>query len=198
MLKTKVKVGKVTNLSDARYCAGMGVDLLGFPVGAGPDAIDPKKYKEITDWVSGPDFVIEWMDEQLPGDLVSLIQPYNADFIEIDVHQLGNFPELDTPLIVRLVSGDWEKSREALQKHSKRVSYVLLNQPVDGIDPSLLNEISHHFPVLIAADDTLDVDLLTRLPVAGISLEGEAELRPGFKDYTALSSILEKLELTEE
>jgi phosphoribosylanthranilate isomerase len=33
-LKCFVKVGNVTNLSDARYCAGMGVDLLGFPVDA--------------------------------------------------------------------------------------------------------------------------------------------------------------------
>jgi phosphoribosylanthranilate isomerase len=29
-LKTFVKVGCITNLSDARYCAGMGVDMLGF------------------------------------------------------------------------------------------------------------------------------------------------------------------------
>ena len=27
-LKTFVKVGNITNLSDARYCAGMGVDML--------------------------------------------------------------------------------------------------------------------------------------------------------------------------
>ena len=31
-LQTFVKVGEITNLSDARYCAGMGVDLLGFNV----------------------------------------------------------------------------------------------------------------------------------------------------------------------
>ncbi len=29
-LKTIVKVGNITNLSDARYCAVMGVDMLGF------------------------------------------------------------------------------------------------------------------------------------------------------------------------
>ena len=30
MLKTLVKVGEINNLSDARYSAGMGVELLGF------------------------------------------------------------------------------------------------------------------------------------------------------------------------
>ena len=29
-LKTLVKVSEVNNLSDARYCAGMGVEMIGF------------------------------------------------------------------------------------------------------------------------------------------------------------------------
>ena len=55
MLITKVKVGQVTNLSEARYCAGMGVDFLSFPI----VSIDPKTYQEITGWVAGPKFGIE-------------------------------------------------------------------------------------------------------------------------------------------
>ena len=31
-LKLSVKIGDVTNLSDARYAAGMGVDYIGFNV----------------------------------------------------------------------------------------------------------------------------------------------------------------------
>ena len=46
-LKTIVKVGSITNLSDARYCAGMGVEMLGFNVVAGHESfIDAKKYQE--------------------------------------------------------------------------------------------------------------------------------------------------------
>jgi phosphoribosylanthranilate isomerase len=47
-LKTKVKAGNITNLSDARYCAGMGVDWLGFPA----DVVNPDTFKEITNWVT--------------------------------------------------------------------------------------------------------------------------------------------------
>ena len=43
MLKTQVKVSSITNLSDARYCAGMGVDLLGFPI----QEISLEKFTEI-------------------------------------------------------------------------------------------------------------------------------------------------------
>ena len=59
-LKTTVKVSKVNNLSDARYCAGMGVNQLGFNIE--PDHenyTDPKSFKELADWVSGVEFVGE-------------------------------------------------------------------------------------------------------------------------------------------
>ncbi|MFM1835376.1 MAG: hypothetical protein RJA04_63, partial [Bacteroidota bacterium] len=49
MLKTLVKVSAITNLSDARYCAGMGVDLLGFPLGK----ISIDQFTEIRNWLAG-------------------------------------------------------------------------------------------------------------------------------------------------
>ena len=62
-LKTIVKVGSITNLSDARYCAGMGVEMLGF-------AFDPShgyylqaiQFNEIIKWVSGVTIVGELGD----------------------------------------------------------------------------------------------------------------------------------------
>ena len=35
-------VGNITNLSEARYCAGMGVHFLAFPV----DIVNPKMYQD--------------------------------------------------------------------------------------------------------------------------------------------------------
>ena len=43
MLKTLVKVSGIENLSDARYCAGMGVEFLGFPLAQIPF----EKFQEI-------------------------------------------------------------------------------------------------------------------------------------------------------
>ena len=60
-LTTIVKVGNITNLSDARYCAGMGVDMLGFCFEKKSEQyIDPESYKEIIGWISGPQLVGEF------------------------------------------------------------------------------------------------------------------------------------------
>jgi phosphoribosylanthranilate isomerase len=197
MLKTKVKVGKITNLSDARYCAGMGVDMLGFSVGLGHTGIDPKKYKEITEWVSGPDFVLEWDGAEIPGDFEHIIQPYNAGFVEIDARHLKNIPALRVRLIVTLQASDWHVLREVVQDNKNRISYVILTGPeLIPPDHALVTEIGLQFPLLLGygiAENNLDA--LSTLPIAGISLEGTEESSPGLKDYSHLSEILERLEI---
>lgn len=57
-LKTFVKISTVNNLSDARYCAGMYVNLMGFNLEEGnKDYMAPEKYQELTDWLSGLEYV---------------------------------------------------------------------------------------------------------------------------------------------
>ena len=55
MLRTKVKISAVTNLSDARYCAGMGVEWIGFSM----DTVPAEKYGEIRGWLAGVQVVGE-------------------------------------------------------------------------------------------------------------------------------------------
>jgi phosphoribosylanthranilate isomerase len=60
-LKTFVKVSTVNNLSDARYCAGMYVNWLGFNLEeSSPDYLSPEKFTEITEWLSGLEYVGEF------------------------------------------------------------------------------------------------------------------------------------------
>ena len=199
MLKTKVKVGNVTNLSEARYCAGMGVDMLGFSVGPDLGSIDPKKYKEITEWVSGPDFVIEWGEAEIPGDFANILQPYNAGFVEIDARQLKNINEIGSRLIVTLKAGDWQSLREMILSYKNRISYVVLTgAEVHRLDRLLIAEIGHEFPLLLGFGVSENLDVLSDLPIAGICLSGTGESSPGLKDYSHLSGILERLEVREE
>ena len=54
MLKTFVIVGEISNLSDARYCAGMGVDVLGFNINPVEETcVAPETLNEISGWVAG-------------------------------------------------------------------------------------------------------------------------------------------------
>ena len=79
-LKTKVKVGNITNLSDARYCAGMGVDMLGFAIGkADGQGVGATKFKEITDWIAGPEFILELPE----GAIIDISEKYNVSLIEL-------------------------------------------------------------------------------------------------------------------
>ena len=65
-LKTFVKVGNITNLTDARYCAGMGVNQLGFNVEDPNFTVE--KFKEITGWLEGIEYVAEF--DKLAADKV--------------------------------------------------------------------------------------------------------------------------------
>ena len=65
-LKTFVKVGNITNLSDARYCAGMGVDQIGFNIDpANSSYTEQDDLDSIRAWVSGVEIIAEG---QLPDD----------------------------------------------------------------------------------------------------------------------------------
>ena len=81
MLKTFVKVGEINNLSDARYCAGMGVQLLGF-VMSNPNrkSLSKEEYTAITQWLEGPKFVGEFID----ATDEQVLESHNAlNFIDI-------------------------------------------------------------------------------------------------------------------
>lgn len=192
-LKTKVKVGKITNLSDARYCAGMGVDLLGFPIGSA-HGIDAKKYKEITDWVSGPLIVAEWPNDTAEN-MEEVISSYNVDLVEISVQQLQFVNTLTKPLIIKLSPEEWAHYRDELLRNKSRIAYLLIISS-EYVPASLhWNEIKD-FPILLSYTDfNYSIHDLLELPITGIALNGSEEVKPGLKEYTHLSEILEILEV---
>jgi phosphoribosylanthranilate isomerase len=192
-LKTKVKVGKITNLSDARYCAGMGVDLLGFPIGA--HGIDAKKYKEITDWVSGPAFVLE-LSTDTTENIEDVIHSYNADFVEISVRQLQFVNNLTKPLIVKLTPDDWAHHKQELLRNKSGIAHLLLIRSGSSIPASVpWNEMKSFSVLLSYTDFDYSIHELLELPIEGIALSGSEEIKPGLKEYVHLSDILEALEV---
>ena len=78
MLKTKVKVSAIENLSDARYCAGMGVEWLGFSMTDVP--LD--KFNEIRNWLSGVQIVGEAFNCS-EDQIITLCESYQPDVLEI-------------------------------------------------------------------------------------------------------------------
>ena len=172
-LKAKVKVGRVTNLSEARYCAGMGVDLLGFPVGE--DGLKPEQYRQLIEWVSGPEFVLE-AHHSSSSDLKYITDNYPGHYIEINSSQLDWVTNTDLNFILAVKPGEAVPGNENI----KFVEVLNWNG----------EKIKSHSPLLL---NTVDVEKALSLN-AGIALVGSEEERPGIKDYQ-LNDILESLEV---
>jgi phosphoribosylanthranilate isomerase len=175
-LKAKVKVGRITNLSEARYCAGMGVDLLGFPVGEG--GLKPDQYRQMIDWVAGPEYVLE--AHYLGSlDLRYITENYPGHYVEIGSKQLDWLRDDSLNFIVALTVDEWRELKPA----DKNIKFIEIlgwkGETIDSTIPILLNVES--------LDDVLKTP-------HGISLIGTDEEKPGIKDYGKIAEILEELE----
>jgi phosphoribosylanthranilate isomerase len=179
-LKTLVKVGSITNLSDARYCAGMGVDLLGFSVVENQAAyVTPKSFQEIRGWISGPKIVAQITGLASAADLVGILEQYRPDLLELSAIEAVLLGDIPLPYI--LVAKD-DTSIPA----GATPTYLLVTDRTayNGDIPTLLQ---------IAGIEDLD-GALADPQIHGIALQGSSEIRPGLKNYEELADILEALE----
>lgn len=186
-LKTRVKVGNITNLSDARYCAGMGVDMLGYTVI--PDRqgfIAAPLYQEIRGWISGPSAVAELYGITEVTDLDKVMEEYRPDYLEIPASALPLVASRPGPrLIVAVEDTD---DLEALGPWMERITFIQLKD--DTIIPSL----PEHLQVFLFLPPGTPLETISFAPpLQGIALTGTDEIRPGYKDYDELARVLEGL-----
>lgn len=202
-LKTFVKISNVTNLSDARYCAGMGVDLLGFSMDVdSPDYVAPAKFAEISSWVAGVAIVGETTATD-PETIEQLLDTYQPDWLQVDEAALLPYlSTFDKPLILRadLSQLTLDQLDTLFLTGSAGAEYVLLESPsplhFDDDLKQTLQRLARRYPVLLGAgiSATNVIDLLADLPVRGIALRGGNEERPGNKEFGELMDILEAIE----
>ena len=82
-LRTIVKVGNISNLSDARYCEEMHGEYLGFAWdNTHKDYVDQSTLKTIKEWIVGPLIVGEFSESDRTKIDDSIIQN-DIDCIEI-------------------------------------------------------------------------------------------------------------------
>jgi len=204
-LKTFVKLNSITNLTDARYGAGMYVNLLGFDLsGNTSNSITPDTFREITGWVSGVDFVGEFTHGS-GLDLLDVLKAYpSITWIEYDYFEgLRALIGSDYSLIykVRLDDlADLEQEIVALLNEFEIVVHVV-SEDSDLSESGLaaVKYLAKHTKVLLGTGVTAEniLGLVDDAGIFGISLTGGEEIKPGLKDLNELADILEKLE-TEE
>ena len=182
-LKTTVLVTNITSLSDARYCAGMGVDFLAFP----SHLISPQSFKDISGWVQGPKMVLDISDSaEIPDNL----NDYPADLLLISRDQLNTISSRsELPLIVGLQ----DHASADLTRGS--IEYVIVKTPFDIAE---IKKFKHKILINMQPGDLTLIDQWLSLPIAGLVLQGSQETKPGLKDYDNLSLALGSLEASED
>lgn len=199
MLKTFVKISNVTNLSDARYCAGMGVDMLGFVMDAdSAEYVSPEKLKEIKSWLAGVQIIGETQSTDF-AEIKSMTEAYDIDLLQItDASLINSLKELDKPLILKF---DAESAylKENLERYAQDAAFVLLEgESLTDVFVYELQELSSNYEIVLGFGVNHEnlIELLESLPnLKGIALRGSEEIRPGYKNYDELMEILEALEI---
>ncbi|MFO7822493.1 MAG: phosphoribosylanthranilate isomerase [Cyclobacterium sp.] len=205
-LKTFVKISNVNNLSDARYCAGMYVNLMGFSLEENNEYyVSPTEFKEITDWLSGLQYVAEFRFAH-PDQILETLQQYEGfDYIQVDEKfHLQMLHNSGYGLIYNFTikkEADWEEVlsfSKTLKAHK-----VMLNLEAEGnrqleqTEQKHLQALSENCEVLLGFgfDEQNVEQILEASGVKGISMKGGHEIKPGIKDFDELADILELLEV---
>lgn len=191
-LKTKVIVTGVTNLHDARYCAGMGVEHIAFP-------IDPKlgnhisepTFKEITGWLSGTELGVEISDA---SDLQ--LDSFDAKFyLTANTELIEKFPQVKFILLVKSAL----EAQSLLPKYKDKVEFFILDWENADLETSLsqIDAYTQHYAIYIGFGVTPEnvESIISKLKPEGIALKGGGEIKVGLNDFEGLADVLEAIEV---
>lgn len=166
-LKTKVFVLEINNLSDARYCASMGVDTIGFTT-EGEKSISKEEMLAIIQWVSGVKIGIE-----------------------INVEDQSMYQFIEENGIEVIIS-----SNKEILNHFSNKTTIAKGFTSDQSTYSYLNKHIDQKNLIVDAPAVKDIlTTLSNSKVNGLVLKGGEEERPGYKTFDELADILEALEL---
>ena len=198
-LKTFVKLNHVTNLSDARYAAGMGVTQLGFSINPdSPNYIDTETMSQIADWITGVDIVYECDTITSLQQTSAMLNGHTIQLVEVpeSLEGLGN----ETNIIIEQLLEEAINNIRVLQSYGEQLKYVLLTGEGDTLTNQMIDSISElasKIPVVLGFgfNKSSVNNLLEEVNIKGIAIDSSKEIRPGFKDYDHIADILEALEI---
>jgi phosphoribosylanthranilate isomerase len=202
-LKTLVKINHVNNLSDARYCAGMGVKMIGFNLNKhDPHFLVHQKAQEIANWLSGVSIVGEL---SYPPEIE--LDNYPLDMLEVSTPSLfDEFVVSGAPLIYRFTVDNVETlafAKEVLERYRPNVEYFLIESYLLQINrqvQELLKNLCQEYPILLGFGISANNihEILASVAPKGIALNGGTEISAGLRDFDDLAEILESIEVDED
>ncbi|UYZ64110.1 beta/alpha barrel domain-containing protein [Hymenobacter weizhouensis] len=203
-LLVPVMVRGINNLSDARYCAGMGADSLTFRLDpALTEALTPEAVQELSGWVAGVQLIGEF--DTLPvADISAVVQQCGLHAVLLHrrrpAHELAQLPVPALrllPWVPDMLPEDVDLRFRELASHHH--GFVLAAPPTPLPTPAdlvRLTEQARTYPLWLSAGyaPTTLRDFVELVQPAGIVLEGGDEIKPGLRDFDEMEAVFEQLE----
>lgn len=201
-LKTVVKINRITNLTDARYCSGMHVDLLGFCLeSSSPNHISSNQFQEITGWIAGIAYAAEF-SQSTAAEIIAILPSYSdISYIESEhLDTLLALKDLGLGLIYKVSIEQLlllPELKKLLNGQEITLHLTSSQETITIEHHTLIEKLSSFSKVLIGFGVQADsASQLSVLPgVYGLALDGGDEIKPGLRDFDQLADILESLEL---
>ena len=201
-----LKASSITNLSDARYFASYGINMIGFcfdPQSA--NFMNPFKVKEITGWIEGPKIVGEFKNLSVEAINETIISQ-NLHYAQINLADIS--PEHATinsvPLIVEIAvvaETNFNEVAIQLEKIFRNGDLVLLNlTALSPLNENTLNDfvknICRRYPTLLDYNFSSEniSSMVQQFNPAGICLHGSHEEKIGTKSFEALDALMSAIQ----
>lgn len=204
-MSTKLKICGLTTLADARYCAGAGVDFLGFIFHPqSPRAVEPQVVRSIAEWIHGPEIVGVFVD-QSPERVANAASEARLTMVQLHGSETPeDCAQLSLPIIKAFrVSpiDDASVLRERMLPFDSVVDYFLLDTyhaaaaggTGEVFDWRIAAELAREFPLFLSGGiDASNVrEAVDRVRPLAIDLSSGVESRPGSKDFDLVGQFLE-------
>ena len=186
----------INNLSDARYCAGMGADKLTFVLDpALPGYLDTKTVKELAGWVAGVELIGEF-DNLSAHEINAIAAECTLDAVLLrSFRTTAELAEIAPPLYLE-IPADGTALTQPLP--DSLVGLVVeLPETVAPETLSALHVLSAQKPLWLGpglAPDRARA-LVTEFQPAGLSFPSGNEVKPGLRDFDQLEAVFEALEI---
>ncbi len=202
-LSTYVLVTDVNNLSDARYCAGMEVDMLGFNIQRGtPGFLVLETMKEIQEWLAGVYYLGEFKQPTDARRITQACSEYEVGYaLTTNISQSSDLSAAGLNVVVQLSLQAALNQLDALIDSAGDIQFLLLNEAgEDYTEEALiksLKTLDEAIPVLLGfgVNGANAAEIVENWPISGLALKGSDEISPGLKDYDSLADILEAIEI---
>ena len=185
----------INNLSDARYCAGMGADKLTFILDpALPGHLDTKTVKELAGWIAGVELIGEF-DRLSAADINAIAADCALDAVLLRSPRTAEeLAEIAPPVYVELAA---DNAAIAQSLPGSLLGLVVeLPSSVSSETLTKLGKIASQRPLWLGPDLLPDRarDLASQLPLAGLVFQSGDEVKPGLRDFDQLEAVFEALE----